>query len=300
MWCPRCHGVLLSPVSAQAPAQGIRNFKWVARTPRSGARPPRRTVRRPRTTPRYDEMPRWGLLDHPVSRPDDHVSRLDRWARSASGLLVLTGALLLLAFVAELVRYGILLYNRTRLIDRTVLVTSDALVLFAEVSAIVIGIAAAVASTCWLVKRRRDFYARAGSRDPRSGRTIFLGCLVPVVSLVLPGVFLTELVDVRGRSDRHRLRMLVRLWWASWTVNWVLILGAALWRTRDSLQAQADGVLFSALLALVGAGMAFFTLRLVRDVESRSLRGADRPAPTRWVVDTSRKTEPARDEVTAS
>ncbi|SNT26824.1 DUF4328 domain-containing protein [Rhodococcoides kyotonense] len=295
VWCPRCHGVLLSPVSAHAPAQGVRNFKWVARSPKSKRAASASPKRRPSATPRYDEIPRWGLIDRPAPRPDEGASRLDRWGNAASGLLVLTGALLLLACVAELVRYGILLYNRTRLVSQTALVASDALVLFAETASIVIGIAAAVASACWLVKRRRDFFARAKSRDPRSTRSIFLGSLIPVVSLVMPGVYLTELVDVRGRSDRSALLRLVRIWWAAWVVNWLLVLGATLWRTRDSLQAQADSVLFSAVLALVAAAVAFLTLRLMRDVESRSFRGMDRPAPTRWVVDASR----TRDEVTA-
>lgn len=311
VWCPRCHGVLLSPVSVQAPAQGARNFKWVARKPRSRTLVATRSAgpRQSRTTPRYDEIPRWGLIDRPVHHDDEQQSRLDRWAGAASGLLVLTGALLLLAALAEFVRYGILLYNRTRLVSPAALVGSDALVLFAEVASIVIGVAAAVASTCWLVKSRREFFERSGAREPRTVRSIFLGCLVPVVSLVMPGVFLTELVDARGRSDHPRLRTLVRIWWAAWVVDWVLVLGATLWRTRDSLQARADGVLFSALLALFAAALAFLSLRVMRDVESRGLRGGERAAPTRWVVAANRPTtavsepgasEPAPSEPAAS
>ncbi len=203
--------------------------------------------------------------------------------------------------MAEFVRYGILLYNRTWLVSRTALVASDALVLFAQIASIVIGVAAAVASTCWLVRSRREFFERSGACEPRTSRTLFLGCLLPVVSLVLPGVFLTELVDVRGRSDRPRLTVLVRIWWACWVVNWLLVLAAILWRTRETLQARADGVLFSAVLALVAAGVAFLTLRVMRDVESRSLRGTDRPAPTRWVIAANRPApEPAGSEPTTS
>ncbi|WP_338887567.1 DUF4328 domain-containing protein [Rhodococcus sovatensis] len=229
-------------------------------------------------------MPRWGLIDRPITTHIEREPRLQRWAGAASGLLVLVVALLVLAAFAELFRYGILLYNRTRLVSQTTLVLSDAVVLFAEVASVCIGIAAAVASVCWLVDRRRSIFDRAGVRDPRRARGIFVGSLVPVLSLAMPGVFLTELVDVRGRADQGRLRVLVRIWWAAWVVNWVLVLAATLWRFRDSLQAQANGVLFSAFVALAAAVVAILTLVLVRSVDGLRWRGGARAAPTRWVV----------------
>lgn len=228
-------------------------------------------------------MPRWGLIDRPIAAAQEREPRLQRWAGAAPGLLLLVGALLGLAVLSELFRYGILLYNRTRLVDRTMLVASDALVLFAEVASVVIGIAAAVASASWLVSRRRVMFERSGTRDPRSVRGIFVGSLVPVLSLVMPGVFLTELVDVRGRADQDRLRVLVRVWWGAWVANWALVLAASLWRLRDSLQAQADGVLFSAFVALVAAAVAFLTVYLMRRVDGLEWRGNQRKAPTRWV-----------------
>ncbi|MGA9873702.1 MAG: DUF4328 domain-containing protein [Rhodococcus sp. (in: high G+C Gram-positive bacteria)] len=293
LWCPRCHGVLLSPVSAQAPAQGRRNFKWVARAPRTRTAASTRTVSPGKTpTPKYDEIPRWGLTDRPVGPREERETRLKRWASAAPGLLTLVGALLSLAVVAELVRYSVLLYNRTRLVGQTTVITSDALVFFAEIAAIVIGVAAAVASACWLVRARRAVYERAGSRDPRSARSILLGCLVPVLSLVMPGVYLTEVVNVRGGTDQHRLLVLVRIWWATWIANWLLIVAASLWRLRDSLQAQADGVLLAALVAFVGAALAVATIGVIRGVDGLRWRGTARPAPTRWVVATTRATTP--------
>lgn len=285
VWCSRCHGILLSPVSVQAPAAGQRNFKWVARRPRSKS-PRARRPQQPQIsrTPKYDEMPRWGLIDRPITTHLEREPRLQRWAGAASGLLLLVVALLVLAAFAELFRYGILLYNRTRLVSQTTLVLSDALVLFAEVASVCIGIAAAVASVCWLVDRRRSIFDRAGVRDPRSARGIFVGSLVPVLSLAMPGVFLTELVDVRGRADQGRLRVLVRIWWAAWVANWALVLAATLWRFRDSLQAQANGVLFSAFVALIAAVVAVLTLVLMRSVDGLRWRGGARAAPTRWVV----------------
>ena len=291
VWCPRCHGVLLSPVSAQAPATGTRNFRWVAKKPRNktsrpaGPSHPRRTA-----TPKYDEIPRWGLIDQPVSNVQEREPRLRRWAGAAPGLLVLAASLLGLAAAAELFRYGILLYNRTRLVGQMTLVTSDALVLFAETASIVIGIAAAVGSACWLVDRRRIFFERAGTRDPRSSRTIFVGTLVPVLSLALPGVFLTELADAKAGVGKPRLVRDIRIWWGLWVLNWALVVAASLWRLRDSLQAQADGVLLSAIVALVGVLTALWTVHLLHSIDDLGWRGTHKPSPTRWVVSVPRET----------
>ncbi len=285
VWCPRCHGVLLSPVSTQAPAQGVRNFRWVARRPRSKSPRVQSPVAPPASaTPRYEQIPRWGLIDNPVPKKSDDPSRRERWAESAPGLLTLTMALLALACVAELFRYGILLYNRTRLVNPRALMASDALVVFAEVASIIIGVSAAVAVVSWLVVRRSEHFARAGSRDPRRATTMYLGSLVPVLSLVMPGVYLTELVDVRGGIERTKLLTLVRIWWAVWVLDWALVLTVTLWRFRDSLQAEADGVLLSAVGAVVAAAVAFSTLLLIRGIDSQGLRGTERAAPTRWVI----------------
>ncbi len=289
VWCPRCHGVLLSPVSIGAPAQGVRNFKWVARAPRKKSGKPRSSSKpRNSETPRYDEMPRWGLVDRPIPEPDDGESRIERWAVAAPGLLALTGSLLLLAAAAELLRYGILLYNRTRLVDSTTVIISDAFVSFAGLIAIVIGVSAAVASACWLVSRRHSVFERADMRDPRSIRELIIGSLVPGLSLVMPGVFLTELVAVRGGADRARLLVAVRIWWGLWVFDWALIGAAIWWRTRDSLQAQADGVLFYAFVSLVGACLAVWTIRVMRGVDDLRWRGTNRAAPKRWVVASGR------------
>ncbi|MDJ0394350.1 DUF4328 domain-containing protein [Rhodococcus sp. G-MC3] len=245
-------------------------------------------------------MPRWGLIDRPVLRLPETESRLQRWAAAAPGLLFLVGGLLGLAAAAELFRYGILLYNRTRLVSPTTLVVSDALVMFAEVASIVIGIAAAIASACWLISRRQVIFERAGTQDPRSARGILVGSLIPILSLAMPGVFLTELVDAKGGSDRPRALVLVRIWWAAWVINWGFVLAAILWRFRDSLQSRADGVLFSALVALVGLAVVLLTIRLIRTIDDQRWRGNDRKAPTRWTVSVQCETEPAAAKVPVS
>ncbi|WP_280415897.1 DUF4328 domain-containing protein [Nocardia carnea] len=281
-WCPRCRGVLLSPGPIDAPPQR-RNYRWVARRPGRLDRSGRSTGSGPVSagTPRYTEIPRWGLQDRPVAAQDREqprpLSTLTRWVYTA---LMATAMLFGLAAVAELGRYLILLRNRTRLIEPPLLWFSDALVNTAALFALIMALVAAVAALGWLIEVRRAAFAATGRRDPRSPRILALGCLIPVVNLIWPGVFLSEVLAERG--DPRPLRAL-RIWWAVWVLGGLLAVGALFWRTADSLQAQADGVLFTALTDIAAAAVAVLTLWVVRTVEGRDLRGRDRLAH-RWVV----------------
>ncbi|GAA5047012.1 DUF4328 domain-containing protein [Nocardia callitridis] len=279
-WCPRCRGVLLSPASIDAPAER-RNYRWVARRPDQRVRHavPPAPQDKPAATPRYHATPRWGLQDPPPQQQPAPRRPLDRFVGWLGTLLVWTAAMFGVAAVAELLRYGVLLRNRTRLIHPAVLFFSDALVFVAGVLALVLALLTAVAAVGWLIETRRVAYAHAGRLDPRRARWLIAGCVVPVVNLLLPGVFLTELVA--DRPDPRALRA-VRVWWAAWVFGGLLTVAALYWRTADSLQAKADGVMFTAFADLVAAGVTVLTLWVIRTVEGRDLRGRDRIA-RRWL-----------------
>lgn len=294
VWCPRCHGVLLSPVAAQAPAQGRRNFRWTARPPRG---PVRKVRRAPAATPTpsYDAVPQWGLHDVPLSAAgDDAPGPVERNARVAAGLIVITGALLLLGAAAELFRYGILLYNRTRLVDPTVLMISDALVFFATIGALVIGLGAIIAAACWLVHTRRLAFAAAGTVEPRRTRLMIALTVLPIVRMLMPGIYLTELISLRVDARSGELRRLVRIWWVVWVLGNLFVLLQIIFRNPGSLQGKADGVLWAAFVSLFGAVVAVTTLVLMRRIEDRNLRGSTRKAPTRWVVAVPNRAGPNR------
>ena len=280
-WCPRCRGVLLSPAPIDAPPQR-RNYRWVARRPDHRSRQGSRSVR-PRPlgpTPRYRQIPRWGLRDVPAPAAPEVHHRLESYAPRAERLLLLTAWLFGAAALAEVARYLVLLRNRTRLIDPTVLAVSDVLVWACSVLAAVCALGSAVALAGWLVRLRRRTFARSGAADPRSPLTIAFGCLVPVVNLLWPGVHLTEVASTH--ADPRLLRA-VRIWWCAWVANGLLVAAALLWRTADSLQAEADGVIFTAFTDAVAAGVAVLTLAVIRLFDGRDLRGRARMAQ-RWVV----------------
>ncbi|MEV0356051.1 DUF4328 domain-containing protein [Nocardia sp. NPDC050697] len=273
-WCPRCRGVLLSPGPVDAPPER-RNYRWVARKPEHrGARAAPRPHPGPAAgTPRYTEIPRWGLLDTPAEPGAAPASRLDRAAAAARKLLLWTALTFALAALAELGRYGILLYNRTRLVDPLLLRISDAAVLTFAVLAAVLALLAAVAAVARLIQLRRAAYARIGGRDPRSPRALLLGTLIPVLNLVWPGVFLTE--ALAGRDDPRALRV-IRVWWLVWVLGGLVAVAALCWRSADSLQAKADGVLVTALTDLLAAAVALLTVGVLNALEGRDLRGRTR------------------------
>lgn len=269
-WCPSCRGVLLSPVRTDQPVPPAhRNFRWVVRRPADpDARPPRVASSTSGPTPRYTETPGWGLLDPPPADPAERKStRMDTLADLASTLLVWTAVVFALACVAEAFRYGLLLRNRTRLIEPIVLGVSDALVWATQLGGLVLAAGTAVASVCWLIRARRRCFDRDRTADPRTPLVLAVGCLVPVLNLVMPGVFLTEI----GRDPRTLT--LIRLWWGLWAVGGVLVVVDTAWREKDSLQAQADGVVLAACTALVAALTAVTTLLVIRAVDGHDLWG---------------------------
>ncbi|MEU5841220.1 DUF4328 domain-containing protein [Rhodococcus sp. NPDC047139] len=270
-WCPACRGVLLSPVAPDGSVPpSHRNFRWVARPagglpvtePNSG--PQRRATTE---TPSYREMPRWGLTD-PLPIEDDEPDRAETAADLAPTLLVGTAVVFGLAAVAEAVRYGVLLFNRTRLVDPLVLAVSDAAVWATQVVGPIVALAAAVASGFRLLDLRRRIYAERGLADSRQPLSVLAGLVIPGVNLAMPGVFLTEIAG----HDARLLRA-VRIWWVLWVVNGVLVVALLAWRQRDTLQARADGVLLTALLAALGAVVGLASLYVLRLFDGQDLWG---------------------------
>ncbi|MGQ4598823.1 DUF4328 domain-containing protein [Nocardia sp. R6R-6] len=280
-WCPRCRGALLSPAPIDAPADR-RNYRWVARKPDSLARRAQSpgSSRAATPTPRYAQMPRWGLLDAVPRAGAAPRNRLGRLTDSVTKLLVVTAGVFTLAALAELARYSVLLRNRTRLIHPVVLFASDAFVVVAGVLTLGFALLAAVAALGKLIEVRQDVYAAAKRRDPRSPRVLALGCLVPVVNLLWPGIFLTEVAALRGDP---RIRRAIQIWWVAWVFGGGVALAALLWRNADSLQAKADGVLFTVFADAFAAAVALLTLWVLRTIEGRDLLGRSWTA-RRWLI----------------
>ena len=300
MWCPRCNGALLAPVPVggpiappvaqpRPPARTVvppksrRNYRWVARRPDALQRVPRPPKAAVGPTPRYLQTPRWGLLDPPPAQESAPARGLAAWANRAPTWVSIAGLVFALAAVAELVRYLVLLHNRTRLINPWILALSDTAVWALGLLAPLAALIAAIAAACWLVRARGSFYAGENRRDPRSPLMLLLGCLIPVVNLVMPGVFLTEFnrsaFAPEARPERRRL---IRGWWCAWVLCGLVAVCQVLFRYADSLQIKADGVLFAVFANIVAAVVAGLTLMLIRDIDGDDLQGRPR-VPKRWL-----------------
>lgn len=142
-----------------------------------------------------------------------------------------------------------------------------------------------ISVVCWLLRIRRRTFARERRSDPRSAGELIVGCAVPGLNLVMPGVFLLEVV----RRD-PRAVTLVRAWWAMWVFGVVLLVFNWFWRSRPGLQAMADGVLLSAFTAMIAAATALLALLVLRRLEGRTLKGT-KEAVTRWVIATDPPSE---------
>jgi hypothetical protein len=221
------------------------------------------------------------LVDPPPLPQATQRTPLAYFADRVEPLLIVSAMLFVLAALAEAFRYGVLLRNRSHLIEQWVLTCSDAAVWSTSIVALLLALAAALGAVGWLIRARADEFERHGRVDPRGAATLVAGCVVPGINLVAPGVFLTELAHRRP----HVQRIAVRIWWCTWVFGAVMAVAALAWRTADSLQAQADGVVFTAVTDLVAAGVALVTVATIYTLEGRDLRG--RPKRTKhWLIAT--------------
>ncbi len=297
MWCPRCQAPLLAPSAAQpaaqqptgVPGQPARSqagaprppagFRWIAVRP--GPPPPPRHHRRPLgPTPRYASTPRWGLIDHiapPIGAADRTATRAASPA-TARAVLIGTGIVFALAAGVHIVRYLLLLINRTTLRPPFVAVGSLLSGVLISLTAVVAAIATGVALTSWLIARRAAAFAVHGQGDPRPEWALWAGCLIPGVNLVWAPVFVLELANAERGQERQRGP--VALWWIAWTVSF-LICGWAIWTSRAT---DAQGIADNTVTVIVAylAGLAVLVL-LWRVLDGFVRKPVDRPLH-RWVI----------------
>lgn len=297
-WCPRCHGALLPPAASPAgpppvapgsAPNGARptgqtrpaGFRWIAVRP--GPPPPPRRRRRPLgPTPRYQTIPRWGLVDRIGPATPDTARPAGR-SVSASAVRVtvlVASAVFALAALAHGLRYLLLLINRTTLLPPLVANGSLLMGILVSLGAIAAVIATAVAATSWLIDRRAEVYRRHGQPDPRPEWALWAGCLVPVVNLVWAPVFVLELAHAEGSYERQRGP--VAVWWIGWILA-TLISGWAIWTSgATEPQAVADNTETVLIAYLAGLAVLLLLLRVFDGFVRRPMQQR-RPAH-RWVV----------------
>lgn len=303
-WCPRCGGTLLAPSAPaqqwappQQPAQQrppqrpAPGYRWIAVRP--GAAPPARRQRRPLgPTPRYPVIPRWGLQQYFEPEEQRDVTRGGPSASTVRRLLILAMAMLGFAVFAHLVRYILLLINRTVLLHPFVAAGGVVLGLLASVLAVVAVIVTAIFLANWLIARRAAAYRHRGQDDPRSPWEILILCLFPGLNVLVAPVFVIELATIEGRLTQ--LRRPIALWWAVWAVSAV----TATWSVISTVLVSffwnsPQGIADNTVITTVGYVFAVATVALTARLYFRFERTEPHRSAHRWVVVGAAEESPA-------
>ncbi len=198
------------------------------------------------------------------------------------GVLLVTALVFALAAAAHVVRYLLMLINRTTLLPPFVAIGSLVTGVFASLAAIVAVGATAVVLTSWLIGRRAAAFDRHGQKDPRPGWVLWAGCLIPVVNWFFAPLFVLELAEAEGCRERQNRPILL------WSISWVLttlICGWATWTTFKAHEPQAVADNTVTVIVAYLAGLAVIVL-LWRVVGGFVRRPVDRPLH-RWVIVTA-------------
>ncbi|MCH9666847.1 MAG: DUF4328 domain-containing protein [Actinomycetia bacterium] len=293
-WCPRCKGTLLPPSSAEGQAQWGREapaqpghgrpgpllppgYRWVAVRP-GAPPPPRRGSRELGPTPRYSSIPRWGLVERFDAPTEQEPVRGGPSIAAVRATLVATMSVLAAAAFLHLVRYVLLIVNRTVLLNPWVAGAATWGGVAVSVVAMFMVVASVLVLTNWLTARRSAAFRHLGRQDPRSVWELRAGCLVPVVNLVWAPVYVIELAKA---EDRLRgLRRPIVVWWLAWAMS----TGVSIFSIATSFTTDPQGIANNTVTTIVAYLLALAALLLAREVLLGFERQpVERPA-TRWVV----------------
>ncbi len=273
----------MPPPPVAATRRPDRRIRWVARRPPEAMPAPRmRRDTQTVDTPRYLQIPQWGLIDEVIDEPETDGDRVAGWAASLTPMLVTLATLLAVAAVAQAWVYGLLVVNRTEPVNGTLVNWSYAITWGLGVVSMAMVVACTGAFIAWLWHQRDLAYTAIDRVDPRPVWHLVVGCGVPVVNLVAPAVFIHELVRCGHPSPAGRLVRTLRLWWVSWVaLNVFAAVTLSIRFTSDSIQWGANAVLLTVFCDLAGAAFAFTATRLHHRVADPAARSE--PA-IRWLA----------------
>ncbi len=297
VWCPRCRGALLAPsepapgaewsARPTAPALGPgagrtpplpAGYRWIAVRP--GAAPPPHRRKRPLgPTPRYAVIPRWGLVDY-FETPELQTAALRSGPSAAAvrATLIATMAVLGVAALVHVVRYALLIVNRSVLLNKVVAFSATWLGVLVSVIALFMIVASAVVLTNWLIARRAAAFAYHRRDDPRPVWALRAGCLVPLVNLAWAPVYVLELAGVEERL--RWLRKPIVVWW----LVWVFSTAVSVFSIATSFTQDPQGIADNTVTTIVAYLLALAALLLVMKVFLGFERQpVERPAK-RWVI----------------
>jgi hypothetical protein len=253
-------------------------YRWIAVRP--GAAPPRRRQRRPLgPTPRYSVIPRWGLQEHfETVDQDQGAARTGPSIAMVRNCLIATIAVLGFAALLHVIRYGLLILNRTTLLNAWVAGAATWLGVAVSVVALFTVIGCVIVLTNWLIARRAAAFAYRGSADPRPVWVLRLGCLTPIANLAWAPVFVIELAGIEDRLSW--LRKPITAWWLVWVASTVVsIFSMGTSFARDA-QGIANNTVTTTIAYLIATAAFLLAMKVFLGFERQPVERYVR----RWVV----------------
>jgi Domain of unknown function (DUF4328) len=310
VWCPRCNGTLLAPsppeapewrptaVPGRTPPRLPAGYRWIAVRP-GAAPPPRRRRRILGPTPRYAVIPRWGLVDRfDVADQQHALPRMGPSSAMVRAVLMATMAVLGVAALVHLVRYALLIINRSTLLNPWVAGGATWLGVVISVVAMFMVFGSAVVLTNWLIARRAAAFAFRGHQDHRRVWALRAGCLVPVVNLFWAPVFVIELAGVEDRLNW--LRRPIAVWWLVWVASTAVSIFSIATSFATEAQAIADNTVATTVAYLLALAALLLAMKVYLGFERQPV---ERPSK-RWVMvpdeQTASDTAPASEPETTA
>jgi len=248
---------------------------------RPGAAPPVRRGRRSLgPTPRYAVMPRWGLADRVGYAPEAARTATRTGPSAAAVRATLFVSVLVLCAVAlvYIARYVLFVINRNTLLNSLVALAGAWIPVLASVAALAAMITSGVMLIRWLIARRAAVFSHHGLPEPRSVRTLWAGCVVPLANLLLAPVYVIELAIIEEHYGRVR-KPLVQ-WWIAWLFSYLVSIFAIV----TSFATDAQGIANNTVMMVFAYLFAAVTVAAVARVfEGFERNPVERPA-RRWVV----------------
>ena len=182
------------------------------------------------------------------------------------------------AALAYLVRYILLIINRTTLLNPPLAISAEWFGILAGAVAFVIAIVCWVVLTWWLVARRAAVFAHRGIPDPRPQWALWVGCLVPGLNLVWAPVFVVDTATLEDIYYRQRKPIIV------WSAFWVLSAAVSLFALFTSFTQEPQGIADNHVTTIFACLMALATVlcltRVYRGFESKPVTRLTH----RWVM----------------
>lgn len=192
--------------------------------------------------------------------------------------LIATMVVLGVAALMHVVRYALLVVNRTTLLPPLVAGAATLLGVLASLAAIAAVIACALLLTNWLIIRRAAVFAHRGLHEPRPTWALWAGCLLPVVNLAWAPVYAIEMAT--AEDNYPRLRRPIIVWWIAWVVSTAVSIFAIATSFTSDAQGIADNTVTTIFAYLLAVAAVAALARVVLGFERKPV---ERPAH-RWVV----------------